>query len=165
MPWFEDIKIGTSSDLGSYTFTQEEIIAFGKKFDPQPFHVDPEAAAQTHFGGIIASGWHTCSIWMKLMIASRIGDTVEEEPDEDGRTPPRGGPSPGVLDIRWKQPVRPSDTISYHTEVVEKIDLKSRPNIGIIRSLNTGTNQNGKTVITFLGQGLIERKTPFVSAK
>lgn len=156
MPWFEDIKIGSRLELGSHTFTAEEIIAYARKYDPQYFHVDEEAAKAGPFGGLTASGWHTSATWMKLMIATRQG--AKEPPDADGRVPPSGGPSPGFLDMKWPVPVRPGDTISYSSEVIEKIDMKTRPEWGIVRSRNIGVNQKGETVLSFTGQGLVQRR-------
>ena len=158
MPWFEDIEIGSRLELGSHTFTAEEIVAFAKKYDPQYFHTDPEAAKDGPFGTLTASGWHTSATWMKLMIAARQG---RDEPlDADGGKPPAGGPSPGFLDMKWPTPVRAGDTISYSSEVIEKLDMRTRPGWGIVRSRNTGVNQNGETVLSFIGQGLIQRRHP-----
>ena len=157
MPWFEDIEIGSRLELGSHTFSAEEIIRFATKFDPQYFHIDAEAAKAGPFGGLTASGWHTAATWMKLMIASRTGR--EDAPDEAGRKP-AGGPSPGFLDMKWPNPVRPGDTITYSSTVIEKIEMKSRPQWGIIRSRNVGINQHGQTVLEFTGQGMIERRNP-----
>jgi len=162
MTWFEDIEIGRSLDLGAHHFTSEDIIRFAEKYDPQPFHTDPEAAKQTHFGGLVAAGWHIAAVWMKLMIAARTNTPEEQEtPAPDGRKAARGGPSPGFFDLKWIKPVRAGDRISYRSTTVEKVDLKSRPYQGIIRSLNEGYNQNGELVFSFIGQGLIERKIPF----
>jgi acyl dehydratase len=162
MAWFEDVKIGETTELGSHTFTAEDIIRFAKKYDPQPFHTDPEAAKATHFGGLVAAGWHIAAIWMKLMIATRAAAPVEESsPAPDGRTAPRGGPSPGFLDLKWLKPVRAGDTISYRTTTTERVNLKSRPYQGIVRNFNEGFNQNGELVFSFIGQGLIERREPF----
>jgi acyl dehydratase len=158
MPWFEDIKVGSRLELGSHSFTAEEIIGFARKYDPQYFHVDEEAAKAGPFGGLTASGWHTSATWMKLMIAARQG--AKEPPDADGRQPPAGGPSPGFLEMKWPNPVRPGDTITYASEVVAKIDMKTRPEWGIVRSLNTGVNQRGEPVLSFIGQGLIQRRHP-----
>ena len=156
MPWFEDIQIGSRLDLGSYRFTEEEIISFATKYDPQSFHIDPVAARESHFGGLIASGWHTAAVWMKLMIASRVSQ--KKATGDDG---PPAGPSPGFLELKWPNPVRPGDTIRYSSTVVEKIELKSRPDWGIVRSRNEGYNQHGEPVLSFLGQGLIQRKNPY----
>lgn len=158
MPWFEDIKIGSRMELGSHTFTEDEIIAFARKYDPQYFHIDPETAKNGPFGTLTASGWHTSATWMKLMIAARRANA--EPPDADGRQPPAGGPSPGFLEMKWPVPVRVGDTISYSTEVIEKIDMRSRPGWGIVRSRNVGVNQNGETVMSFIGQGLVQRREP-----
>ncbi|MEX0838671.1 MAG: MaoC family dehydratase [Parvibaculum sp.] len=157
MPWFEDIEIGARMELGAYTFTEEEIIRFATKYDPQYFHTDPEAAKAGPFGGLTASGWHTTATWMKTMIRSRTGR--EDLPDEAGRKP-AGGPSPGFLDLKWPNPVRAGDTITYSSTVIEKIEMKSRPQWGIIRSRNIGINQHGQTVLDFIGQGMIERRIP-----
>jgi acyl dehydratase len=157
MPWFEDIAIGARMELGPYTFTEAEIIRFAAKYDPQYFHIDAEAAKAGPFGGLTASGWHTSATWMKMMIRSRTGR--EAQPDETGRKP-AGGPSPGFLEMKWPNPVRPGDTITYSSTVVEKIEMKSRPGWGIIRSRNVGINQNGQTVLDFIGQGMIERRKP-----
>ena len=162
MAWFEEAEIGKTVALGSHTFTEADIIRFAEKYDPQPFHTDPEAAKETHFGGLVAAGWHIAAIWMKLMITTRRDAPVEESaPAPDGRPAPRGGPSPGFLDLKWLKPVRAGDTITYRTTATERVDLKSRPYQGIIRSLNEGFNQNGELVFSFIGQGLIERRDPF----
>ncbi|MEI9982908.1 MAG: MaoC/PaaZ C-terminal domain-containing protein [Aliidongia sp.] len=105
MPWFEDLVIGTRTELGSHSFTEAEIIDFARKFDPQSFHVDPAAAANGPYGGLIASGWHTASTWMKLRIRASLAE--KDRPDAAGRMP-SAGPSPGFLDLKWPNPVRPA---------------------------------------------------------
>jgi acyl dehydratase len=157
MPWFEDITPGLRRELGSYCFTEAEIIAFALKFDPQYFHVDPVAAASSPYGGLIASGWHNVATWMKLMVAS-MRALSQSEP-ADGRRP-GSGPSPGFLDLKWPHPIRPGDTIHYRTEFIDKRELKSRPNWGLIRSRNEGVNQHGALVLSFIGQALVERRDP-----
>jgi acyl dehydratase len=158
MPWFEDVGLGTRRQLGDFLFTEAEIIRFATKFDPQYFHIDPVAALDGPYGGLIASGWHTVSIWMKLMVAS-WGE--RSAPADASERQPSGGPSPGFLDLRWPTPVRPGDRIVYSTEMVEKIDLKSRPGWGLVRSRNEGVNQRGELVLRFTGQALIERRSPY----
>jgi acyl dehydratase len=155
MPWFDDMAIGTYEVLGSYTFSQAEIIRFAAKFDPQYFHIDPAAAAAGPFGGLVASGWHTISVWMKLRVASLRARAAAAEADG-----PAAGPSPGFLDLKWPNPVRPGDTIQFDTRLTEKIELRTRPDWGLIRGRNEGVNQRGETVLSFTGQALIRRKPP-----
>jgi acyl dehydratase len=150
--WFEDIVLGEKRDLGSYTFTEEEIIAFGRKYDPQVFHVDPEAAKKSMFGGIIASGWHTAAVWMKLSIASRQAEA------QSGRKLSRAGVSPGFENMRWLRPVRPGMTLHYSTTPVERVDLKSRPELGLIKSHGEARDDAGELVFSFTGKGLVARK-------
>jgi acyl dehydratase len=159
MPWFEDIEIGSRRDIGSYTFTEDEIIRFAVKYDPQYFHVDPIAARDGPFGGLVASGWHTVATWMKLMVRSW---RAQPAPPETEERQPGAGPSPGFLQLKWPSPVRPGDTVSYSSTMIEKIDLRSRPNWGLIRSRNEGVNQRGELVLSFIGQALVERKFPSV---
>ncbi|HAH11179.1 MAG TPA: dehydratase [Alphaproteobacteria bacterium] len=154
--WLEDIELGVRTELGQWTFTREDIITFARAYDPQTFHVDEEAAAASPYGGLIASGWHTAAIWMKLMVRYRQAQFAAAGLDE--RQQRGGGVSPGFLDLRWLQPVRPGDTVSYATETKDKVLLKSRTDLGLIRSLNTGHNQHGDLVISFVGQGLFPRK-------
>jgi len=155
MPWFEDMAIGTRQELGSHCFTEAEIIGFAGKFDPQYFHVDPAAAAESPYGGLIASGWHTAATWMKLIVATM---RARPEPASETGRRPAAGPSPGFLDMKWPHPVRPGDTISYSTELIEKQELRTRPNWGLIRSRNEGINQRGELVMSFIGQALVERR-------
>jgi acyl dehydratase len=149
--WFEDVVIGERRELGSYTFTQEEIIAFARAWDPQPFHIDVEAANSSMFGGIIASGWHTGAVWMKLMVADRV-----RHPDRDGAG--MSGVSPGFEDLRWLKPVRPGMTLSYSTEYTEKIELRSRPEIGLVKMRNEARDGNGECVMRFMGKAFFARK-------
>ncbi len=160
MPWFEDIALGVRRELGSFLFTEADIIRFARQYDPQFFHIDPVAAQDGPYGGLIASGWHTTAVWMKLMVASWRLRAPSAAPADPERPPPRGGPSPGFLDLKWPNPVRPGDLVSYSSTTVEKVDLKSRRGWGLIRSRNEGVNQRGEPVLSFIGQGLIERRVP-----
>jgi acyl dehydratase len=146
--WFEDIEIGMRRELGAYTFTQDEIIAFAREYDPQAFHIDPEAAKHSMFGGLIASGWHTAAVWMKLMIAARDG----------GPAATGSGVSPGFEDMRWLKPVRPGMTLTYSTEVIEKRPLHSRPQFGLIKSRNEARDESGALVFSFIGKGFVARR-------
>jgi acyl dehydratase len=149
--YWEDVRIGGRRELGSYTFTEEEIIRFGKKYDPQPFHIDPEAAKHSIFGGIIASGWHTAAIWMKLAIADREKSA--------GKSPLlRAGVSPGYEDMRWIKPVRPGMTLRFSSEICGKVELRSRPDMGIVLSRNEARNDKGTLVFHFTGKGFVQRR-------
>jgi acyl dehydratase len=150
--WYEDILLGETRELGSYTFTEDEIVAFAKRYDPQPFHIDPEAAKHSLFGGIIASGWHTAAIWMKLAIAMRARDAAA------GVNLARSGVSPGFENMRWHKPVRAGMTLFYSTTPVEKVDLKSRPEWGLIKTRNEARDEAGDLVFSFVGKGLVARK-------
>ncbi|HEY1710391.1 MAG TPA: MaoC family dehydratase [Rhizomicrobium sp.] len=145
--YFEDVEIGAKRIAGSYTFTEAEIIAFAKKYDPQPFHIDPEAAKNGPFGGLVASGWHTVSVWMKVTVANRgAGNTL------------RAGVSPGFEDLRWVKPVRPGTTLIYSSEVIEKVELKSRPQWGLVKSRNEARDESGALYMSFTGKGFIARR-------
>lgn len=151
MTWFEDIAIGAHKELGNYTFTQEEIIAFAMKYDPQPIHTDPEAGKRSAYGSIIASGLHTASTWMKLVIASRA------KPEQSGEML-RSGVSPGFRDLKWSKPVKPGTTLRFSTTVIEKIELKSKPQWGLVRSRNEAIDETGDVAMSFIGQGFVARK-------
>lgn len=145
--WFEDWEVGEVHDYGSYTVTQEEIVAFARQFDPQPFHIDPEAAKASPYGGIIASGWHTGALWMRMHVDAQIGE----------RNPAAIG-SPGLLELRWVKPVRPGDTLRCRSTLIEKVELRSRPDRGILRSRHEVFNQNDEIVMWFIGQGLMRKR-------
>jgi acyl dehydratase len=147
--YFEDVEIGSKRVAGSYTFTQDEIVRFAKKYDPQPFHIDPKAAKNGPFGGLVASGWHAVSVWMKLTIANRNTG--------DGHTL-RAGVSPGFEDLRWLKPVRPGTTLIYASEVTEKVELKSRPQWGIVKSRNEARDESGELYMSFTGKGFVARR-------
>jgi acyl dehydratase len=149
--YWEDVMIGTRRELGSYLFTEEEIIAFGKKYDPQVFHVDPEGAKSSIFGGLIASGWHTAAIWMKLAIAER-----QRAPEDSPLM--RAGVSPGYEDMRWLRPVRPGMRLTYSSQVVGKRELASRPNLGLVLTRNEARDEAGALVFCFTGKGFVQRR-------
>src|SRR5690606_17764988 len=125
MSYFEDIRIGERHEIGRHTFTAEEIKAFAQAYDPQPFHLDEEAAAKSHFGRLCASGWHTAAVCMRLLIDDRKRRVAEMKT----RGEPVGlwGPSPGFRDLKWLRPVYVGDTISFTTEFVEARLSQSRP--------------------------------------
>src|SRR5690348_2880545 len=128
MKFLEDIRVGDKTELGRHTFTAEEIKSFAERFDPQPFHVDAAAAARSHFGGLVASGWHTGSICIRLLVQHRLReeDAMRARGEPVGRT----GPSPGFRELKWVKPVHAGDTISFASEVIEKRAALSRPDKG-----------------------------------
>lgn len=132
--YFEDYIPGRTVDCGSFSLSEAEIIAFAKEYDPQPFHVDPVAAADGPFGGLIASGWHTTSMMMRLLVERFI-------------SPESSLGAAGVDEVRWPKPVRPGDTLRLRATVLEARRSKSKPDRGIIRSLAEVTNQHGEAVM------------------
>jgi acyl dehydratase len=136
-------------ELGRYTFTQDDIIRFAKRWDPQVFHTDPDAARHSAFGALCASGWHTGAIWMKLMVAWRERD--EAATRARGERVRRLGPSPGFRDLRWLKPVFVGDTLTYASRVVEERPSRSRPGWSLVFQDNTATNQRGELVFSFRG--------------
>jgi acyl dehydratase len=154
--FFEDIQVGDVFDVGSHTFTAENIKAFATRFDPQRFHVDEAEAARSHFGALCASGWHTAVAWMRLMVDHRRG--LEEAARSRGELVAGIGPALGFRELKWLKPVYVSDTIAYKTEVIETRRSKSRPHVGLVRLRTTGVNQNGAAVITFVSTTFVERR-------
>jgi len=142
---FEDFRPGDVIELGSRTITKEAIIAFAKEFDPQVFHVDEEAAKQTIYGGLLASGWHTGSLLMRLLCDGLLA-----------RTASLG--SPGIDELRWLKPVRPGDTLAGRMTVIESIPSRSKPDRGMVRSLMELRNQHGEVVLTVKGLSLLGRR-------
>jgi acyl dehydratase len=147
--YFEDFTPGQVIELGSHTITRDEIIAFAKQFDPQPFHLDDEAAKKTIYGGLIASGWHTGAISMRLLYDGLVKDTVSLG-------------SPGVDELRWVKPVRPGDTLSVRLTVLECVPSRSKPDRGIVRSTIEMRNQHGEVVVTSKGLSLFGRRPTLV---
>lgn len=148
MQFYEDIAVGQKSAFGHYEVTREEVIDFARKYDPQPFHLDDEAAAKTHFGRISASGWHTCAMTMSMLVANLTANKQA------------GLGSPGVDELRWKKPVYPGDTLRCETEVIEKRRSASRPEMGVYRSRVRVLNQDDLPVMTFISNGLIRTRDP-----
>ena len=143
--YFEDFAPGRVITVGSRALSEEEIVAFARQFDPQPFHVDRDAAAQSHFGGIIASGWHTCSIMMRMMVDGFLSEAASMG-------------SPGVDEIRWIKPVRAGDTISVTTTVLDARASSSKPDRGVVHTMWEARNQHGEAVATVKGMGMFMRR-------
>lgn len=145
MIWWEDFKVGDQAELGRHTFSEQEIVAFGRQFDPQPFHTDKAAAQASFFGGLIASGWHTCAVGMRLMVDGTINGTSSLG-------------SPGVENIRWLKPVRAGDTLTYRRKVLESRASMTRKGVGLVKHRWEAVNQDGELVFTMEGWGLFGRK-------
>lgn len=156
MNYYEDIRVGDVIMNGSHTFNAGEIKDFARRYDPQPFHMDEEAAAKTHFGALCASGWHTASAWMRMMVDQQRAE--QETMSARGEKPARRGPALGLRDLKWLKPVYVGDTISYRTEVTELRVSNSRPGFGLMSLLTVGVNQDGATVISFASTTFVERR-------
>ena len=143
--YFEDFVPGRRFDLGSYAVTETEILEFAQRYDPQPFHTDPEAAHNSIYGGLIASGWHTCAMAMRRMCDGYLLDSA-------------GLGSPGIDELRWLAPVRPGDRLSFAMEVLEATPSASKPDRGVVRSRWEGANQDGTMVLTMTGIVMFRRR-------
>ena len=144
---FEDFEPGQVYELGSTTVTEEEIVDFARRFDPQPFHLDAEAAKDSDFGGLIASGWHTGAMWMRLYVDSLLGGGS-------------GQGSSGIEELRWLAPVRPGDTLSGRLTVLETTPSERHPDRGTIRIRGEMVNQDGVTVMSMVSRGRFGRRSP-----
>jgi acyl dehydratase len=151
--WFEDVVIGEKVVLGDYTFTEEKIIAFAKKYDPQYFHTDPEASKNSMFGVVIASGWHTASAAIGLLVAYRERDAEKRHDDTN-----RYIISPGFRDLRWFRPAKPGTTLTYTWEHAGKYDWPSRPHMGLVEALCEAREPDGTLSMSFVARGLFLRK-------
>ena len=143
--YFDDFVVGHEIELGERTVTEDEIIAFATQFDPQPFHIDKEAAAQSIYGGVIASGWHTCAMMMRIVL-----DGMGCEEASMG--------SPGLDGVRWLLPVRAGDTLKVRYLTREVKASTSKPDRGIVKSTWVATNQKGEDVCTIDGMAMFRRR-------
>jgi acyl dehydratase len=132
--FFEDYLPGASYDCGTVRIDEDSIISFAKEFDPQPFHVDPVAAASGPFGGLIASGWHTAAATMRLLVANCRPDGASLG-------------AAGIDELRWPHPVRPGDTLAVRATVLEARPSRSKPDRGIVRTEAEVKNQDGQPVL------------------
>ncbi|MES2097398.1 MAG: MaoC family dehydratase [Pseudomonadota bacterium] len=148
LKYYEDLVVGTKSSFGSYRVAREEVIEFASKYDPQPFHLSDEAAAQTYFGRLSASGWHTAAMAMRMGV------------DHMATTRTAGLGSPGIDELRWIKPVYPGDTLRCESELIDKRVSKSRPDMGITKGRTTVFNQHDEPVMSFIGNGLIRVRSP-----
>jgi len=158
MSFFEDLAVGQRREVGSFTFTAEDIKRFAAQFDPQPFHLDEEAGRNSLFAGLAASGWHVGSVCMKLLVAD--GQRHMGEAAARGEKVAVWGPSPGFRELRWLRPVLAGDTIAYASEVESLRTSEKRPEWGILQARNTGTNQRGELVFSLLATAFVPRRNP-----
>ena len=139
--YFDDFTVGDVFELGEIEVTEADIVEFATKYDPQPFHIDPAAARASPFGGLIASGWHTGSMYMRLLADGLLHDSSSQ------------GAS-GIEDMRWLAPVRPGDTLRARYEVVEAARSETKPNRGTVQFQSEMVNQDGVVVLRMRGRGL-----------
>lgn len=144
--YWEDFKIGDTFELGSHTVTAEEIIRFAREFDPQPFHIDEEAAKRSPFQGLVASGWHIASLSMRLLVDGFSSELAHSFG------------SPGVDEMRWLRPMRPGDTMRLKAEVVDARPSASKPDRGTIWLEEKLYNHKGELVMTKRGMGIIKKR-------
>ncbi|MSP00547.1 MAG: MaoC family dehydratase [Acetobacteraceae bacterium] len=142
--YFEDFPVGRVFEFGSVVVTEREIVAYARQFDPQTMHTDPEAAAKGPTNGLIASGWHTISLMMRMYT--------------DHYLPENGLPAPGVDEVRWHLPVRPGDTLSMRVTIQEARVSQSRPDRGVVRPLSEVLNQRGEVVLSMKPINLVRRR-------
>lgn len=148
MQYYEDLPVGVTRRFGQYAVTREEVLDFARKYDPQPFHLDDAAAAQTHFERLSASGWHTAAMTMAMIVADHkaLGHM--------------GLGSPGMDELRWVVPVYPGDTLCVETTVLEKRRSRSKPEMGLFRTATRVLNQHDKPVMTFTSMAMIATRDP-----
>jgi acyl dehydratase len=156
MRFFEDLEIGAQREFGAFTFTADDIKRFAAQFDPQRFHLDEEAGRNSLFGGLAASGWHVAAVCMKLLVAD--GKRLTAEAIARGEQVAVWGPSPGFRELRWIKPVLAGDTVSFSNRVETKRTSEKRPQWGIVQARNTGTNQRGEVVFSFLATAFVPRR-------
>jgi acyl dehydratase len=144
MAYFEDLEVGERESFGRYEVAADEITDFAEAYDPQPFHVDPDAASESPFGGLVASGWHTAAMTMRMLVDAQF--------TEDGALG-----AVGVDELRWPNPVRPGDVLHVEAEVVEK-RREYRPGVGLVRSRVETIDDGDDVVQSFVSRALHEQR-------
>lgn len=145
--YFEDYVVGETLRYGDYLMTEEEIIGFAKRYDPQVFHIDPEAARRSSFGGLAASGWHTASATMRMLV--------------DHLIPPKASMgSPGIDELRWLKPVRPGDRLRVRSTIIATKRSRSKPDRGIVHVRHETLNQHDEVVMSFTGMAMYRCREP-----
>jgi len=146
---WEDFPVGTVREFGSVTLDRDDIVEFASRYDPQPFHLDEAAGRHTPFGGLVASGWHTAALAMRMMCDAYLLDAASLG-------------SPGVDSLRWLAPVRPGDTLHGRMTVIGARPMKSRPDAGLVESRWEVFNQRDEQVLTMSGWGMFARREAVV---
>jgi acyl dehydratase len=144
--YFEDFSVGDATEVGPVTVSEAEIVDFAERFDPQPFHIDAEAAKASPFGGLIASGWHTTALFMGMFVRAVLLDSASLG-------------SPGVEEIRWTAPVRPGDTLHGRSTVTDVQPSATNPRRGTVFTTNEVWNQDDTLVLTLKARGFFARRT------
>ncbi|MCO6185455.1 MaoC/PaaZ C-terminal domain-containing protein [Rhizobium sp. L1K21] len=140
--------VGEPVVIGSYTFSEADIVRFARKFDPQYFHTDPERAKESVLGGLCASGWHVCSAWMQVNLKFLFAEFAKLA--AAGKAPPKMGPAMGFRDLKWLKPVYAGDTVTYSNTFLSQTDAPAREDRVINEILCEGVNQRGEKVISFI---------------
>ncbi len=156
MKFFEDIHVGDEFVFGTRNVLADDIKSFAAKYDPQPFHLDEDAAARSHFGALCASGWQTGSMWIRAFVDYWTAEHEKMARRGDDIAPM--GPSPGFDDMVWHKPVYAGDDITFCAKVLAKRALQSKPDWGLVTQLNSAVNQNAETVMTFTGKVFVRRR-------
>ena len=143
--YWEDFPAGDQRDFGGMSVSREAVLAFAQQFDPQPFHIDEEAAKASLFGGLCASGWHTCAMAMRMMCDAYLLDAASLG-------------SPGIDSLRWLKPVFPGDVLWMRMKVLDARPMASRPSVGLVRSGWEVLNQQGDAVLKMEGWGMFRRR-------
>ena len=143
--YFEDVSVGDTSEFGAYEVSAEEIMEFAERYDPQPFHTDPEAARDSMFGELVASGWHTAAMCMRMLVDNHLNESGAQ-----GAT--------DVERLRWHRPVRPGDTLSVRTEVLSTEPWEGRPGYGVVESETEVVNQDDDAVMSMVARVLYRRR-------
>jgi acyl dehydratase len=146
MRYFEDFEIGEVTEIGPISVSEEEIVEFASRYDPQPFHIDPEAAKSSPFGGLIASGWHTTALFMGMFVRGILLDSASMG-------------SPGVEEIRWTAPVRPGDELTGRVTVIDVQPSQTNPGRGTVFTMSEVFNQDGERVMTLKARGFFARRS------
>ncbi len=145
MRYWEDFKIGEVTELGPVVVTADEIVEFAKKYDPQPFHIDEEAAKNGPFGGLAASGWHTAALFMGMFVRGILLDSASMG-------------SPGIEELRWTAPVRPGNSLKVRVTVTDVQPSSKNPNRGTVFTTSEVFNQNGELVASMKARGFFARR-------